>query len=193
MKHFGIFLFDEMELMDFAGPYEVFTAVNLALEEMLCNVYTISETGSTIKTINGLQVLPDFSLDNSPQPDILIIPGGNGTRQLVNNVSIIQWIKNSDEKSEIVFSVCSGARLLAKAGLLDGKEFTTHHLVYEDVAQLAPSAKLKKEKRFTDNGKVMTAGGITAGIDLSLYIVEKLFGQSTAKKVQVYMEYGDWR
>ena len=193
MKHFGIFLFDEMELMDFAGPYEVFTAVNLALEEMLCNVYTISETGSTIKTINGLQVLPDFSIDNSPQPDILIIPGGNGTRQLVNNVSIIQWIKNSDEKSEIVFSVCSGARLLAKAGLLDGKEFTTHHLVYEDVAQLAPSAKLKKEKRFTDNGKVMTAGGITAGIDLSLYIVEKLFGQSTAKKVQVYMEYGDWR
>lgn len=193
MKHFGIFLFDEMELMDFAGPYEVFTAVNLALEEMLCNVYTISETGSTIKTINGLQVLPDFSIDNSPQPDILIIPGGNGTRQLVNNVSIIQWIKNSAEKSEIVFSVCSGARLLAKAGLLDGKEFTTHHLVYEDVAQLAPSAKLKKEKRFTDNGKVMTAGGITAGIDLSLYIVEKLFGQSTAKKVQVYMEYGDWR
>lgn len=193
MKHFGIFLFDDMELMDFAGPYEVFTAVNLALEEMLCNVYTISETGSTIKTINGLQVLPDFSIDNSPQPDILIIPGGNGTRQLVNNVSIIQWIKNSAEKSEIVFSVCSGARLLAKAGLLDGKEFTTHHLVYEDVAQLAPSAKLKKEKRFTDNGNVMTAGGITAGIDLSLYIVEKLFGQSTAKKVQVYMEYGDWR
>jgi transcriptional regulator GlxA family with amidase domain len=193
MKHFGIFLFDDMELMDFAGPYEVFTAVNLALEEMLCKVYTISETGSTIKTINGLQVLPDFSIDNSPQPEILVIPGGNGTRQLVNNLSFIQWLKSSAEKSEIVFSVCSGARLLAKAGLLEGLEFTTHHLVYEDVAQLAPSAKLKKEKRFTDNGKVMTAGGITAGIDLSLYIVEKLFGLSTAKKVQVYMEYGDWR
>jgi transcriptional regulator GlxA family with amidase domain len=111
----------------------------------------------------------------------------------VNNLSFIQWLKSSAEKSEIVFSVCSGARLLAKAGLLEGLEFTTHHLVYEDVAQLAPSAKLKKEKRFTDNGKVMTAGGITAGIDLSLYIVEKLFGLSTAKKVQVYMEYGDWR
>lgn len=193
MKHFGILLFDDMELMDFAGPYEVFTAVNVVREEMLCNIYTISETGSTIKTINGLQVLSDFSIDNCLQPDILIIPGGNGTRQLVNNFSFIHWLKKSAEKAEIVFSVCSGARLLAKAGLLDGKEFTTHHLVYEDVAQLAPSAKLKKEKRFTDNGNVMTAGGITAGIDLSLYIVEKLFGQSTAKKVQVYMEYGDWR
>lgn len=193
MKHFGIFLFDDMELMDFAGPYEVFTAVNLAREEMLCRVYTISETGSTIKTINGLQVLSDFSIDNCPQHDILIIPGGNGTRELVDNYSVIQWIKESAEKSEIIFSVCSGARLLAKAGLLDGLEFTTHHLVYDDVAQLAPLAKLKKEKRFTDNGKVMTAGGITAGIDLSLYIVEKLFGQPTARKVQVYMEYGDWR
>jgi transcriptional regulator GlxA family with amidase domain len=193
MKHIGIFSFNDMELMDFAGPYEVFTAVNEVSEFTHCRVYTISETGSTIKTINGLQVLSDFSTDNCPQPDILIIPGGNGTRQLVNNLSIIQWIKKSAEKAEIVFSVCSGARLLAKAGLLDGLEFTTHHLVYEDVAQLAPSAKLKKERRFTDNGNVMTAGGITAGIDLSLYIIEKLFGQPTARKVKVYMEYGNWR
>lgn len=193
MKHIGIFLFDDMELMDFAGPYEVFTAVNEVREEMLCSVYTISESGTTIKTINGLQVLSDFSTDNCPQPDILIIPGGNGTRQLVNNFSVMQWIKKSAEKSEIVFSVCSGARLLAKAGLLNDLEFTTHHLVYDDVAKLAPSAKLQKEKRFTDNGNVMTAGGITAGIDLSLYIVEKLFGKPTASKVQVYMEYGNWR
>jgi transcriptional regulator GlxA family with amidase domain len=193
MKKIGIFLFDDVELLDFAGPYEVFTAVNEVQKEMLCKVYSISETGKTIKTINGLQVLSDFSIHNCPPPDILIIPGGNGTRELLSNVSLMHWLKESAEKSETVLSVCSGARLLAKAGLLDELEFTTHHLVYEDVSKLAPTAKLRKEKRFTDNGKVMTAGGISAGIDLSLHLTEKLFGQPTAKNVQVYMEYGKWR
>lgn len=193
MKNTGIFLFDDVELLDFAGPYEVFTAVNEVSGEDMCRVYTFSETGKMVKTINGLQVVSDYSLQNCPQPDILIIPGGNGTRDLIHNSTLIQWIKDSALKSEIVFSVCSGARLLARAGLLDGLEFTTHHLVYDDVSKLAPTAILKKGKRFTDNGKILTAGGITAGIDLSLHIVKKLFGVETEKSVRTYMEYGDWR
>lgn len=189
MRTIGILLFDDVELLDFAGPYEVFSVTDELNDHKLFNIFTISETGEKIKAINGLSVLPDYSVKNCPAVDILVLPGGDGSKQVINNPYLMKWIFEKNEKSKITFSVCSGARILAKLGLLDNKKFTTHHKVIDDVLEIAPEAIIKKKKRFVDNGKIMTSAGISAGIDLSLYIVEKLYGSSVKERTMVYMEY----
>ncbi len=189
MISIGILLFDDVELLDFAGPYEVFSVTNELNNYQLFNIFTVSENGKMIKTINGLKVLTDFSINDCPAIDILAIPGGDGTKKVIANSSLMKWIFKSINMSEITFSVCSGARILAKLGLLDNKKFTTHHEVIEDVLKIAPEAVFKKNKRFIDNGKIMTSAGISAGIDLSFYIVEKLFGSSVKERSRIYMEY----
>jgi transcriptional regulator GlxA family with amidase domain len=192
MRNIGILLFEEIELLDFAGPFEVFSVTNELNDHKLCETFTISETGSQIKTVNGLKIVPDYSIRNSPEINILLIPGGIGTKAILDNKNLLDWIYNKFEKSEITFSVCSGARVLGRLGLLDGLEFVTHHDVEEDVLKIAPKAIIRKGKRFTDNGKIMTSAGISAGIDLSLYIIEKLYGKSIMLKTIKYMEYGNW-
>lgn len=192
MKNVGILIFDNIELLDFAGPFEVFSVTNQLNDYKLCNTFTFSETGVPIKSVNGLHVIPDYSIHTCPDIDILIIPGGGGTKKLIENKELLSWINDKYQKSEITFSICSGARLLAKLGLLDNLEFTTHHEVFEDVQKIAPKAILVKAKRFIDNGKLMTSAGISAGIDLSLHVIEKLYGKTTVTRTIKYMEYGDW-
>ncbi len=193
IKKVGIFLFENVELLDFAGPYEVFSVTNELNEFKLFRTFTISEDGEAVKTVNGLRVFADYSVNNCPLIDILIIPGGAGARRVLNNIKMLKWVKESFENSEITFSVCSGAMILGKTGILDNKEYTTHHEVLDDMKKIAPKAILTKEKRFVDNGKLLTSGGISAGIDLSLYLVEKLHGKTVKEKTVVYMEYNDWR
>ncbi len=189
MKTIGILLFDDVELLDFAGPYEVFSVANELNDCGLFNVFTISETGQAIESVHGMKVLPDFAISNCPGIDILLIPGGNGTRKLIVNALLMEWILATSEKTEITFSVCSGARVLAKLGLLDNKEFATHHLVVDDVLSLTSGGRINTEKRFVDNGKIMTSAGISAGIDLALHIVEKLCGPLVRENTRAYMEY----
>ncbi len=185
----GILLFDDVELLDFAGPYEVFSVTNELNNYQLFNIFTISENGEMIKTINGLKVLPDYSINDCPSIDILALPGGDGTKRVIANKSLMKWIFEANKRSEITFSVCSGARIPAKLGLLDNKRFTTHHAVIDDVLKIAPEAIFKKKKRYIDNGKIMTAAGISAGIDLALHIVEKVCGKSAKEQTVAYMEY----
>lgn len=189
----GIFLFDEVEVLDFAGPFEVFSVTAQLNNYEPFSVFTVSENGDEIKAVNGLYVIPDFSFDDHPDIDILVIPGGDGTKELIDRPEIIDWINQVNDQNEITMSVCSGARLMAKAGLLDGLDSTTHHDVIKDVANITPETNILEGKRFVDEGKIMTSGGITAGIDLSFHVVEKLFGKGMANETAIYMEYGDWR
>ena len=189
MKTIGILLFDDAELLDFAGPYEVFSVANELNDFRLFNIFTLSETGQAIRSVHGLKVLPDYSIHDCPVIDILVIPGGEGSRKVIGNAALMDWIKATYDKTEITFSVCSGARVLAKLGLLDNKEFTTHHLVIEDVLGLTSGGRVDPAKRFVDNGRIMTSAGISAGIDLALHIVGKLHGRQAREKTSAYMEY----
>jgi len=193
MNSVGIFLFNDIELLDFAGPYEVFSVTSELNNYQLFKVFTISSDGAEIKSVNGLRVIPDYTFDNHPPVDILVIPGGVGTRTEMSKQEVLTWINNTCKDANITMSVCSGARILGALGLLDGIEAVTHHEVIEHLGKIAPKAIINPGKRFTDNEKIMTAGGISAGIDLSLHIVKKLYGEEVGNKTIRYMEYGDWR
>lgn len=189
----GIFLFNEVEVLDFAGPFEVFSVTAELNDYQLFKVFTVTEDGGEICTVNGLRVTPDYGFANHLPIDVLIVPGGAGTKVEMNNASILQWLKEQYNTSQITMSVCSGTRLLGKLGLLDNLEMITHHEVIEEMQRIAPKAIIKENARYTDNGKILTSAGISAGIELSLYAVEKLFGKAAADKTAIYMEYGNWR
>lgn len=192
MYNVGVFLFNDIELLDFAGPFEVFSATSDLHDHKLFKVFTISEDGKEIRSVNGLKVVPDYNLNNHPTVDILIIPGGVGTKAEMLKERVMDWLGNTHADTSITMSVCSGARLLGSLGLLDGLECTTHHEVMNQLCEIAPKAVIRHDRRFVDNGRIMTAAGISAGIDLSLHVVEKLYGRGIADKTRAYMEYGDW-
>ena len=193
MRNVGIYLFNNVELLDFAGPYEVFSVTSELNNYEIFRVFTVTEDGGPVKSVNGLKIIPDCSIKDHPQIDILIIPGGDGTKAVINNSVVLDWIRKVYEKTEIMMSVCSGARIPGVLGLIDNLESTTHHEVFGDLRRIAPLTIINEEKRFIDNGRIMTSGGISAGIDLSLHIVKKLCGKSIADKTIRYMEYGDWK
>ncbi|MGE5657636.1 MAG: DJ-1/PfpI family protein [Actinomycetota bacterium] len=191
-KKVAIFLFNDVEVLDFAGPFEVFSVTSELNEPKPFEVLTVAETAGEIKARNGLRVHPDRTFSDSLQPDILIIPGGLGTRPLMNHPPVIDWIKISSQSAELVLSVCTGSLLLAKAGLLEGLEATTHHLALELLREVAPQTTVLAKQRVVDNGRIVTSGGISAGIDMSLYVIEKILGKEVATKTAEYMEY-EWR
>lgn len=131
-------------------------------------------------------------LETCPQPDILLIPGGYGTRQQMHNQTLTSWIKEYSKQAELTLSVCTGALLLAKAGLLENLAATTHHLAIDLLQQIAPNTEIRANERFVDNGKIILSAGISAGIDMSLYVVAKLLGKEQAIETAEYMEY-DWK
>jgi len=193
LNNVGIFLFNNIELLDFAGPYEVFSVTSELNDHQLFNVFTISCDGFEIKSVNGLRVVPDFSFANHPPIDILVVPGGVGTRAEITKQEVLEWINETCRNSQITISVCSGARILGILGFLDHLESTTHHGVVEHLKELAPNTIIRQDKRFIDNKNIMTSGGISAGIDLSIHIVKKLHGEEIVNKTIRYMEYGDWQ
>lgn len=188
-KNVGILIYDDVEILDFCGPFEVFSIAESSTSNTLFNVYAVSETGNSILTRNGLEVVPKYSILNCPKPDILIIPGGQGSRTEMNNSAILNWIKECEKRAELILSVCTGALILAKCGLLDGAQATTHHLAYDLLQELEPNSKVIRGKRFVDNGKIITSAGVSAGIDMSLYVVSKLYDDEIVNRVKEIMEY----
>ena len=191
-RNLAILIFDDVEVLDFAAPFEVFAVTSELNNYEPFNVFLVAESQRTYKAVNGLQVVPNYEISNCPNPDILVVPGGVGTRTQMNDQKLINWIQKVSEQAELVMSICTGARLLAKAGLLDGLEITTHHEAYDELRQLVPTAIVNERKRYIDRGKILTTGGISAGIDGSLYVVNKLLGREIARKTAIYMEY-DWQ
>lgn len=193
MRNVGILIFEKVEVLDFAGPYEVFSVTSELNNDDLFKVFTIGEKSGVVETVNGLRVIADYSVEDHPSVDILIIPGGEGTRYQAGNKKVMDWIKKLQPETEITMSVCTGSVLLGKLGLLDGLESVTHHQVLDLLRKSAPGTLVNPEKRMIDHGYIATCGGISAGIDLSLHMVERLCGVEIREKTQSYMEYGDWK
>lgn len=189
----AILIFEDVEVLDFAGPFEVFAVASELRNHEPFHVYTVAEQAQPVRARNGMVVLPDFSVDDAPSPDILIVPGGFGTRKVMKNEFLVGWVQKHALQEKLTLSVCTGALVLAAAGLLDGMEVTTHHENLEMLQEMLPTGKVTGDKRFVDNGMVVTAGGISAGIDMSLHVVGRLLGEEAVKDTLRYMEYGDWR
>lgn len=191
-RSLAILLFDDVEVLDFCGPFEVFAVASRQADPPAFDVFTVAEKPGAVVARNGLSVNPRHTLADCPKPDMLLVPGGLGTRTEMNNGPLIDWIRRTADDAELVLSVCTGALLLGKAGLLDGREATTHHAGFDLLREIAPTATVHEDRRFVDNGKIITSAGIAAGIDMSLYVVERLIGQDVAAATARHMEY-PWR
>ncbi|WP_018923989.1 DJ-1/PfpI family protein [Salsuginibacillus kocurii] len=192
MKEIGIYIFDEVEVLDFAGPYEVFSVAFASPEEKekkLCNVTNISETGEMITARNGLQVVPDVNLESAPELDVIIIPGGRGARENeMHNEKLLAWIREREQTVDVLASVCTGALVLASAGILDGKKATTHWGSYERLAAYE-SVQVERDVKFVDEGHIITSGGISAGINMSFHLLERFAGKQAVQETAKWMEY----
>ena len=194
-KNVGIFIFDFVEVLDFSGPYEVFSSAVLTKKSSASiqkhpkafNVFTFSEKKKFISTTGGLVVKSDFIFQNCPPLDILIIPGGVGTRKLLENKKIMNWLKLKKNVG-IVASVCTGSLLLAKAGFLKGKKATTHWGAIKLLKEISPSTRIVKKNKYVFD-KYYTSAGVSTGIAMSLYIIENIFGKTIAKNTAKYIEY----
>ena len=185
----AILLFDDVEVLDFCGPFEVFSVANRFTEPPAFNGLTEAEQSWPVLTRGGLRANPHKRLVDCLQTDVLLVPGGQGTRKEMHNPVLIDWIRQVASKTELVLSVCTGALLLAKAGLLDGMEATTHHGAIDLLRQTAPKTTVHADRRFVDNGRVICSAGIAAGIDMSLHVVGRLLGKEVAEKTVRQMEY----
>lgn len=185
----GIFLFNEVEVLDFAGPFEVFSVTEVN-EEKTFTVYTVSENGEMITARNGLKVQPNYSIENLPPVDILIIPGGLGARKYeIKNEIVIKWIRQQMKEVKLMTSVCTGALLLAKAGLLEGLKATTHWASIEKFKNEFQNVEVIENVKFVDEGHIITSAGISAGINMAFHIVKNLLGMHVAEDTAKRMEY----
>lgn len=185
----GIFLFNEVEVLDFAGPFEVFSITKVH-EEKPFTVYTVSQNGEMITARNELKVKPDYSIEDLPPVDILIIPGGKGARENeVKNDIIINWVRQQMKEVKLMTSVCTGALLLAKAGLLEGLKATTHWASIQTFKKDFPNVEVMENVKFVDEGHIITSAGISAGINMSFHIVKNLLGVEIAEETAKSMEY----
>ena len=201
MKKIAIVLFDDVEVLDFAGPFEVFSIAGKRNTGVAYEVFTVAEK-SIVAARNQLIITPTYTFANCPTPDIFLIPGGGGyhadgtafgSRREMNNPVMLQWINRHFEKTELVLSVCTGALILAKAGLLENLEATTHFLAVEALQKIAPSTRVVPDKRWVDNGKIVLSAGVSAGIDMSFHVLEKLQGKEVAFEAARYMQYDYWK
>lgn len=192
IRNVAVLIYNNVELMDFCGPYDVFSMANKMSEVTLFNIYTVSEIQGDIKTQNGLIVKAQYSIKDCPKADILVVSGGQGSRREMNNETILNWIKGCFPQLELILSVCTGALLLANCQLLDGLNAATHHNAVELLKETAPKARIITNKRFVDNGKIVLSAGVSSGIDMSLYVIGKLLGETLVLKVKENMEY-DWK
>lgn len=191
-RNVAILIFDEVEVLDFCGPFEVFSVTGKRDDLAPFNVYTVGHTGGSINARNGLTVTPSYSIDNAPAPDILLVPGGYGTRSALNNEPVMDWIKQCNESAELMLSVCTGALMLAKAGMLEGLKATTHWGAIDLLREMAPETEVLDNVRYVDNGRIILSAGVSAGIDMAFYVVARLMSQEQARETAHYMEY-DWR
>lgn len=174
-RNVAIVVFDGVEVLDFAGPFEVFSVAAAEMPrspDAAFFPYTVGLTARSVEAYGGLTVTPRFALHDCPAPDILIVPGGEGTRRLLKHDGFLAWVSEQARRTEIIASVCTGALVLARAGVLAGRRATTHHGAFERLPELEPTLRLVRDERFVRDGKVWSSGGISAGIDMSLAIVE---------------------
>ncbi|MDX1691789.1 MAG: DJ-1/PfpI family protein [Acidimicrobiia bacterium] len=189
MPTIGILLFDGAEELDWAGPWEVLAAWAQGWPEDEVTVFTFARTDGVITCAKGLRVLPDRTWDDLPPLDVVLVPGGVGTRTLVGNRSIARWLRRLRDDGVLMTSVCTGSLLFADAGLLDARPATTHWGSLDYLAQLGAGIEVRPDDRFVDSGSVITAAGVSAGIDMALHLVVRLHSPDRARDVRRYIQY----
>jgi transcriptional regulator GlxA family with amidase domain len=192
----GILIFDGVEVLDFAGPYEVFSRTRLVPgvesrrsdESAPFRVFTVAARTDAVMATGGLRVLPDFDVASAPHIELLVIPGGFGTRPMLHDQAMLDWIRRAAAAATKVASVCTGALVLAKAGLLSGRRATTHWGALATLADLDPTIRVDAEARVVDD-VIVTSAGVSAGIDMAFAVVEALHGRAVADETARYMDY----
>jgi transcriptional regulator GlxA family with amidase domain len=193
-KQVGILVFENIEVLDFCGPFEVFSVTRLNEEKRReesspFNVFLVAEIKEPVVATGGMKVLPDYTLDDCPRLDVLVVPGGWGTRREMNNDRLLRWIGERSRQVETLTSVCTGALLLGKAGLLDGKRATTHWRSLDWMQELFPRTAVERQLHVVEDGTLLTSAGISAGIDMALKVVSRYFGEAIARATAKHMEY----
>ncbi len=182
----GVFLYDGVELLDFSGPAQVFAVAEGFTVRM------VSVEKRKIRSQGCVTILPDYSLDDSPQLDLAVLPGGN-TDEVKKDDRVIGWVRRCSEKGTILFSVCTGARILARAGLLNEQKAITWHAAVDAFQKQFPAVRVVRDARWVDCGNIITTAGVSAGIDGALHLVARLMGREEAQSTAQYMEYERWR
>jgi len=192
----GIFVFDGVEVLDFAGPFEVFSRTRLVPgadsrrsdDSAPFAVFTVARTTDPVVAIGGLTIVPAYAWDTAPRIDILVVPGGFGTRALLHDEPALAWIRDAAARASLVTSVCSGALLLAQNGLLRGRRATTHWAALDLLASLDSTIAVQRGVRVVSD-TIVTSAGVSAGIDMAFAVVEKLHGPEVARETAHYIEY----
>ena len=191
-RNVAIVIWNGAEILDWGGPAEVFESAaryGAIDDKPAFRVYTVSKTTEPIVSQRFINVVPNYSIEDAPKPDIVVLPGG-GTNAILEDEAFLAWAGKVAKESEIALSVCTGAFVLGKHGMLDGKEVTTWYDATDALAEQFPKADVQPGRRFVDNGHVVTTAGVSAGIDGALHVVARLLGYSVALKTAEYMEYG---
>lgn len=187
----GIYIFENAEVLDFSGPFEVFTtASRVSGNNKLFNVFLIGETGEPISARAGYRVIPNYGFHNHPEIDVLLISGGIHTEEMLKSL-VLAWVSKQAKLAKVVASVCTGAFILAKANILNSCKVTTHWEDIADFKKLFPESIVLENVRWVEDGNIITSGGITAGIDMSLHLVGKLCTAELANKTAKQMEF-EW-
>ena len=193
-RSLGILIFPDVEVLDFCGPFEVFSVARESGatddSSRLYDVHIIAETDDLVSCRNGLLVKPDFAIDQHPPLDMVLIPGGRGTRTEITNQTLLKWIAQQHQTAEFTTSVCTGAFLLATLGLLDGKEATTHWASISWMREAFPEVVMRDDRRWVEaDDRIITSAGVSAGIDMALHVIELQHGRATAAQTARHMEY----
>lgn len=190
----AILIFPGVELLDFAGPYEVFSAARVDFEtaDRLFKVFTVAESLEPLRCYNPVTVVPDYTLETCPPADILVVPGGYGTRSAVNRTLLIDWLRQRAQTADVMTSVCTGSFLLAQAGLLAGRAATTHWGSIQRMRDTYPELEVREHVRWVDEGVVVSSAGVSAGIDMALHIVARFYGAEAARVTARWIEYDYW-
>jgi len=190
MKKLGILIFDEVEVLDFAGPFEVFSVANQLSNYQLLQIHTLSIEEQKIHAKNGLQLVADQRLEQVARLDYLVLPGGDGSKFVIQNQLAVEKLQNLIQHARWTMSVCSGARILGKAGFLDKKPYCTHREVFGNMQEIVPTGIPQPSQRYVQSdARIWTSAGVSAGIDLALHLTKLTFGEDLALKTATYMEY----
>ncbi|MCS5735050.1 DJ-1/PfpI family protein [Herbiconiux daphne] len=189
VKTIGILLFENVEELDAFGPWEVLSFWTLKHPEDGYEVRMLADSLDPVRCAKGLRVLPDTTLTDAPPLDVLIYPGGQGTRPRLEDAAELDWLRGQRETVPLITSVCTGALVLAAAGILNRRPATTHWQSVDLLAELDPSIELRPDARFVDDGDVITASGVSAGIDMALHLVDRLAGRERAVEVRRGIQY----
>jgi transcriptional regulator GlxA family with amidase domain len=187
MTTYGLLIFDGAEELDFAGPWEVFTASSMLRDDADTAVLIAERTGP-VRCNKGMRVLPDHMLDDHPALDVLLVPGGQGTRREVSNPVLIEWIRHVAASVTWVTSVCTGALLLHEAGAARGRRVATHH-AFEDALQARGDVTVVRDARYVVDGNLVTSQGVSAGLDMALWLTGRIHGREHARAVRRYIQY----